>query len=131
MEKVKVDKEKCIGCGACVAVSPENFDFNEEGLSIVINDEVNEKTIEAIELCPVFAISKEEDQSDNDNRYCNECCENECQCDDDNCCCNECNECCEDECQCDENCTCEGNCHCDSECNCESDCSCGCKCDKE
>lgn len=111
MEKVKVDKEKCIGCGACVAVSPENFDFNDEGLSIVINDEVNEKTIEAIELCPVFAISKEEEQSDNDNCCCDECCENECQCD--------------------ENCTCEGNCHCDSECNCESDCSCGCKCDKE
>ena len=26
---VKVDESKCIGCGACVSVAPENFDFHE------------------------------------------------------------------------------------------------------
>ena len=29
MSSVKVNEEKCIGCGACVAIAPENFDFNE------------------------------------------------------------------------------------------------------
>ena len=48
MKKVCVDESKCIGCGACVAIAPENFDFNEEGYSIVINDNPNEKV-----LCPI------------------------------------------------------------------------------
>ena len=30
MSSVKVNEEKCIGCGACVAIAPENFDFNDE-----------------------------------------------------------------------------------------------------
>lgn len=55
--KLKVDQEKCIGCGACVAIAPENFDFDDEGLSKVINDEVTEKAKSAEEACPVYAIS--------------------------------------------------------------------------
>lgn len=56
MEKVKVDTNKCIGCGACVAICPNNFDFNEEGLSVVTNEEVTENTKDAEEACPVYAI---------------------------------------------------------------------------
>ena len=58
--KVKVLQDKCIGCGACVAIAGENFDFDENGLSTVINGEVTEKTIEAKEACPVYAIEIEE-----------------------------------------------------------------------
>ncbi len=54
--KLNVNQEKCIGCGACVAIAPENFDFDEEGLSKVISDEVTEKTKSAEEACPVYAI---------------------------------------------------------------------------
>ncbi len=57
--KVKLNSEQCIGCGACVAIAPENFDFNEEGMSQVINEEATEKTVEALEACPVCAIEKE------------------------------------------------------------------------
>ena len=53
---VKVDETKCIGCGACVSIAPENFDFNEAGLSQVIKDEVNETVKEAMDACPVGAI---------------------------------------------------------------------------
>ncbi|MBR4693477.1 MAG: ferredoxin [Bacilli bacterium] len=53
---VKVDETKCIGCGACVSIAPENFDFNEAGLSQVIKDETNETVKEAIDACPVGAI---------------------------------------------------------------------------
>ena len=53
---VKVDETKCIGCGACVSIAPENFDFNDAGLSHVIKDESNETVKEAIDACPVGAI---------------------------------------------------------------------------
>lgn len=67
--KVNVDQDKCIGCGACVSISPENFDFNEDGLSVAISDEVTEKTINAKEACPVYAInvSEAQDETTNDN----------------------------------------------------------------
>lgn len=59
--KVKVDEKKCIGCGACVAICPKNFDFNDEGLSVVINaEEITEETREAVDACPVCAIEVEE-----------------------------------------------------------------------
>ena len=59
MEKVKVDNTKCIGCGACVAIAPETFDFDDEGLSKVINDAVTEDAKSASESCPVEAITIE------------------------------------------------------------------------
>ncbi len=60
MEIVKVDNAKCIGCGACVAIAPETFDFDDDGLSKVINEEVTESAKSACESCPVEAISTEE-----------------------------------------------------------------------
>ena len=30
MEKIKVN-ENCIGCGACTAIAPEYFEFNDDG----------------------------------------------------------------------------------------------------
>ena len=54
---VKVDKEKCIGCGACVAIAPETFEFDENGLSKVIDGAApSEAATEAIGSCPVGAI---------------------------------------------------------------------------
>ena len=53
---IKVDETKCIGCGACVSIAPENFDFNEAGLSKVVKDETNETVKQAIDACPVGAI---------------------------------------------------------------------------
>ena len=100
MSSVKVLEDKCIGCGACVAMAPNNFDFNDEGLSKVVNEEVTEETINAAEACPVFAIEIENDACD-----CEDCC-----CGDDCCCGEEC--CCGDDCDCEEeDCDCEG-CHC-------------------
>ena len=68
MAKVVLDSSKCIGCGACVAISGidngGNFDFDESGLSKVVNDKVTEKTQEAVDSCPVQAIEivEEEEQ---------------------------------------------------------------------
>jgi ferredoxin len=57
--KVFVDKEKCIGCGACVAVCPDVFELKDDGKSHVISSEACEKTCdceEAASICPVEAI---------------------------------------------------------------------------
>jgi ferredoxin len=51
---VKVDKEKCIGCGACEALCPEGFKL-EDGKARVLNQKA--KCIkEAKDACPVQAI---------------------------------------------------------------------------
>lgn len=58
----KVEKERCIGCGACVGTCSEVFDFDDDGQAHVINqpnDENTEKAIEALEGCPTSAIIKE------------------------------------------------------------------------
>ena len=53
---VKVDREKCIGCGACEAICPEGFVL-KDGKATVKNP--NAKCIDnAIGACPVSAISK-------------------------------------------------------------------------
>lgn len=57
MEKVIIENTKCIGCGACVAIAPETFDFDDDGLSKVINDTVTDDARSACESCPVEAIS--------------------------------------------------------------------------
>ena len=33
MGQVKIDNTRCIGCGACVAIAPDTFDFNDEAFS--------------------------------------------------------------------------------------------------
>ncbi len=66
MKKIKVLTDQCIGCGACVGIDPEHFDFNEDGLSHVISEENvdSEALKEAIESCPVGIISLEETNED-------------------------------------------------------------------
>lgn len=58
MVKIKVDREKCIGCGACVGVCPQNFEL-VEGKAQVKKAEVKKLTCEkdAAEICPVMAIT--------------------------------------------------------------------------
>jgi len=60
---IKVDESKCIGCGACVAIDPEHFDFNDSGLSCVVKDEVTDSVMEAKDSCPVSAITVDESNS--------------------------------------------------------------------
>jgi len=54
---IKVDQEKCIGCGLCAGNSPENFAINAEGKAEAINNEANDSAKEAERDCPVGAIT--------------------------------------------------------------------------
>ena len=69
--KVKVDQNKCIGCGNCVALTENQvFDFNDDGLAEsiveVVPADFEEIAKEAIEECPTEAIS--EVNEDNENK---------------------------------------------------------------
>ena len=90
MKELVVNKEACIGCGACVAIDPTHFDFDEDNLSEVISNEniLTDEVSNAISSCPTNAIKYTE---------------KECHCGED--------------CECDG--TCKGHCecnHCDCEC---------------
>ena len=59
--KVSIDKNKCIGCGVCVAVCPDVFELGEDGKSRVKVKETDKKCVkEAKESCPTQAIMIEE-----------------------------------------------------------------------
>ncbi len=88
MKKIQVEKERCIGCGACVNIASNTFDFDEEGKSEVLSNEYLEDEVVqlAIESCPTSAISiidVEEQESINDDTESldEECCDCEaCHC---------------------------------------------------
>ena len=55
---VNVDKNLCIGCGACASICPTSFKMNEDdGKSDVISQEDAECAQNAAQGCPVQAIS--------------------------------------------------------------------------
>lgn len=61
---VKVNSDVCIGCGACVSIAPDTFEFDDKGLSKVIEGAANtEAATEAAGACPVGAIEVEETQA--------------------------------------------------------------------
>lgn len=74
--KVKVNKDACIGCGACAAICDEVFEINDEGLSEVkveensenkeefvsVKEELQDEVRDAADSCPTGAIEIEEGQ---------------------------------------------------------------------
>lgn len=61
--KIKVNKDSCIGCGACAASWDDLFEIASDGLSQVKVDTVpkdkEEEAKEAIQTCPTGAIVEE------------------------------------------------------------------------
>ena len=64
--KAKVNKDLCIGCGACQAIVPEVFEIGDDGLAQAITEEINEDlkddVLDAVDGCPTSAIEKIEDK---------------------------------------------------------------------
>ncbi|MBW8039959.1 MAG: ferredoxin [Planctomycetes bacterium] len=58
--KVCVDSELCDGCGPCVDICPEAFELDEDGIAVVVFEEVPEELQEACreaaDSCPTEAI---------------------------------------------------------------------------
>ena len=59
---LKVNQDKCIGCGQCVSICEDVFNFNDDGSAEVIETPVKEEHIEdatnAKESCPTEAIEE-------------------------------------------------------------------------
>ena len=62
--KVRVNKDACIGCGACAAICDEVFEINDEGLSEAkveeVKEELQDEVRDAADSCPTGAIEVEE-----------------------------------------------------------------------
>lgn len=71
-----VDKDTCIACGACSAIAPDIFDYDDEGLSFVILDDnkgiaevpeiLEDDLMDAFEGCPTEAIRVSDKPFDGD-----------------------------------------------------------------
>lgn len=71
MKKVKVNKELCIGCGACQAIVDSVFQLNDEGFAETkkenntvdtMDEALKNEVMDALEGCPTSAIFIEEEQ---------------------------------------------------------------------
>jgi len=62
--KLKVNKDACIGCGACTGAAEDLLEIDGEGYSHpkveVVPDDKKAEAEEAVGVCPTGAISIEE-----------------------------------------------------------------------
>lgn len=61
--KAIVDEDLCTGCGLCEDTCPEVFEMDDEMAKVIVDEvpaEAEETCQEAVESCPVEAISIEE-----------------------------------------------------------------------
>jgi len=62
--KAHVIENICIGCGACQALVPDEFEINDNGVACAINDTVKDENkdvvMDAKDNCPTGAIAVEE-----------------------------------------------------------------------
>ena len=56
---IKIDPDKCIGCGTCCAICPHNFMMGDNNKAEVVSQEETDCVKEAEGMCPTGAISLE------------------------------------------------------------------------
>ena len=64
--KANVDKNICIGCGACQAIAPDVFEIQDDGLAGIcgnVSEDNKSDVIDASESCPTGAIKVESNNS--------------------------------------------------------------------
>lgn len=69
--KAKVN-ENCIGCGTCIEMCENVFKFNDDGFAEAKDEILTEKEVEevknTIQMCPVEAISIEENNKEEEEK---------------------------------------------------------------
>ncbi|MCG2809251.1 MAG: ferredoxin, partial [Candidatus Portnoybacteria bacterium] len=53
--KIKIDKDKCIGCGSCVAVCSDCFEMDSDNKAVLKDSGDMKCAQEAVDVCPVQA----------------------------------------------------------------------------
>lgn len=63
--RVKVDRDRCMGSGACVFEAPEVFAQDDDGIVVLLTERPDEGLFPAVRAaaaaCPVICIDVEED----------------------------------------------------------------------
>lgn len=61
--KITIDRDKCVGAAACVAIAPEAFELDDQDKAIVIDPAGApiEDIQEAADRCPTQAITVSEE----------------------------------------------------------------------
>ena len=66
MPKIVVN-DNCIGCGACIAIDSEHFDFLDNLSHVISNENLDSDALKnAISSCPVGAIEIVDEEPKND-----------------------------------------------------------------
>ncbi len=64
IKKIIIDEDTCIGCGACGITAPDAFGFDDSKGKATVKegalDTDHEKIREAVDNCPVQAVTIEE-----------------------------------------------------------------------
>ena len=63
--KIEVNHNACIGCGMCKYIDEKTFDYDDQGYIIANETEITDLTKEAINNCPVNAITIKEEKEEN------------------------------------------------------------------
>jgi ferredoxin len=50
MAKIRLDRDKCIQCGACAAIAPDLFEMAQDGKSTLKNSKKPSENIEELEI---------------------------------------------------------------------------------
>jgi len=62
---LKADFEACQGYANCVVAAPEVYDIDDDGVVVLLKDEISDaeraKVQEAVNSCPVSALSIEDE----------------------------------------------------------------------
>lgn len=65
MPRLKADLDVCQGYANCVAAAPDTYDIDDDGVVVLLRDEISEeerpRIEEAVRSCPVNALSIEDD----------------------------------------------------------------------
>ncbi|NEB03991.1 ferredoxin [Streptomyces sp. SID13726] len=58
--KVELEADKCVASGQCVVASMEVFDQDDDGIAVLLAEEVGDELVEsvreAVAVCPAAAI---------------------------------------------------------------------------